>query len=428
MIKGLDLASDIKFYLDYSKWNSSTNELENWEQSVDRVMNMHREKYAAYLDNPRFVELVAHAEQAYKDKLVLGSQRALQFGGSPIMKHNIKMYNCIGGYIDRIQSFQEAGYFLLGGCGVGFSVQNRHISKLPNISKRTKGTKTFIIEDSIEGWSDAWGVLISSYVEDTSVTSFPQYQGYEIKFDFSLIRPEGAYITGGYKAPGPDPLRKSLIKMEELLDRQVTISTRISSILAYDLLMHMSDAVLSGGVRRSATICFFDYDDIEMMNAKIGNWYYENPQRARSNNSVVLKRDEVTKEQFSEIFSKIKQFGEPGFFFVNDYDEVSNPCIPGDQLITTNKGLIPMSELVVRINSGESIDALSFNEDTKVFEMKEITAAAMTKRDAQLVELEIDTENGIKTIRCTPDHMILTSNRGYVEARYLSVDDDIITM
>jgi ribonucleoside-triphosphate reductase (thioredoxin) len=325
---GLQLASDLKYYLDYSRWIEDENRSETWEDSVDRVMNMHKVKYAKYLDNPRFMELFNEADNAYKEKLILGSQRALQFGGEPMLKHETKMYNCVGGYIDKIRSFQEVIFFLLNGCGLGFSVQYRHISKLPMIGKREKGVKTFVVPDSIEGWSDAFGILISSYVSEEGKSSFPEYEGYEIRFDLSLIRPEGSMISGGFKAPGPEGLRKSLIKCEELLEKNVNQNiVYIKPIVAYDYIMHMADAVLSGGVRRSATICFFNYDDDEMMNAKTGNWYYENPQRARSNNSVILNRNETNREQFSTIFKSIKEFGEPGFLFVNDYDEVSNPCV-----------------------------------------------------------------------------------------------------
>jgi ribonucleoside-diphosphate reductase alpha chain len=279
---GLQLASDLKYYLDYSRWIDEENRTESWEDSVNRVMNMHKTKYANFLNNPRFNELFEKAENAYKDRLVLGSQRALQFGGEPILKHNARLYNCTATYVDRVRSFQEIMYLLLCGCGVGFSVQYKHISKLPNITKRTKGTKTFVVPDNIEGWADAFGILISSYVEEGQETPFPEYQGYEIRFDLSLIRPEGAMISGGFKAPGPEGLRKSLLKSEELIERNLNQgSNLIRPIMAYDFIMHMADAVLSGGVRRSATICLFSPEDDEMMNAKVGNWYYESPQRAR---------------------------------------------------------------------------------------------------------------------------------------------------
>lgn len=328
-MKGTKLASDIKYYLDYSKWDDKVGKVENWEQSVNRVMNMHRNnpKFSKAFKNDEFIKLFDIAEKAYQEKLVLGSQRALQFGGDPIMKHNARMFNCLNSHCDRVAFFQEAMYWLMNGCGVGFSVQQRHIEKLPTIKQRSTETKTFSIPDSIEGWADAFGVLISSFVSSNG--TFSEYQGYKVIFDYSHIRPKGAYINGGFKAPGSEGLRKSLEKCESLLLNEVKNEneTKIRPILAYDFVMHMADAVLSGGVRRSATICLFSLEDQEMMKAKTGNWFGENPQRARSNNSVVLHREDCTKKQFKEVFESIKEFGEPGFYFVDDYEQGTNPCV-----------------------------------------------------------------------------------------------------
>ena len=321
---GSKLLSESKFYSGYSRWNDLTNKRETWEESVDRVMNMHKAKYADKM-TPELQILIDEATTAYKEKLVLGAQRALQFGGEQLLKHEARMYNCSSSHCDRPEFFNEAMYLLLCGCGVGFSVQKRHINKLPDVYKRRdKGVKVFKVTDDIEGWSNAYAVLLSSYFRDGNGV-YPEYNGYQVHFDFSEIRPKGAPISGGFKAPGPEGLRKSLIKCEELLDKTVKESYRISPIVAYDLVMHMSDAVLSGGVRRSATICLFDKDDEEMLNAKTGNWFVTNPQRGRSNNSVVLKRDEVTREEFAKIMQSVKSFGEPGFIFVDDLDFCFNP-------------------------------------------------------------------------------------------------------
>lgn len=327
MNKGKKLASDMKFYLDYSKYDKVNQRAETWEDSVTRVMDMHRNnpKFATAFQNERFTHLFEKAEQAYKDKKFLGSQRALQFGGEPIMKHNAKLYNCTGSYADRPRFFQEALYLLLCGCGVGFSVQKHHIDKLPDIAPRTKGTKTIIVEDSIEGWSDALGALMSSFF--VGKVPFPEYRGYIVHFDYSLIRPKGAEISGGFKAPGPEGLRASMLKVEELINKALREGSRLKPIHAYDIIMHASDAVLSGGVRRSATICLFSLEDEEMMQAKTGNWRYENKQRERSNNSVVMVRDEITKEDFERILESTKQFGEPGFVFVDHRDVCFNPCV-----------------------------------------------------------------------------------------------------
>lgn len=325
-MKGTALASELKFYLDYSKYSRDLNRMELWSDSVDRVMNMHKNnpKFKEAFKDKQFVELFNLTTKAYKDKLIVGSQRALQFAGEPIMKHNAKIFNCLNSHCDRIDFFQEACYWLLCGCGVGFSVQEHHVAKLPKIYKRSNEPIVFQIPDSIEGWADAFGILISSF---TKSENFKEYQGLKVVFDYSLIRPKGSLINGGFKAPGSDGLRKSLEKCEALLEEHVKYSNVITPIVAYDYVMYMSDSVLSGGVRRSATICLFSLEDKEMMNAKTGNWFTENPQRARSNNSVVLHRDFCSKEEFVNVFESIKQFGEPGFYFVDDFEQGTNPCV-----------------------------------------------------------------------------------------------------
>lgn len=318
--------ADSKFYMDYSRWIDSQNRSETWEDAVKRVMDMHRDYYR-HVMNEELSKLIDFVESMYLSKKIVGSQRALQFGGEQLLKHPTRLYNCSASYCDRPRFFQETFFMLLCGAGVGFSVQKHHVAKLPKIKKRSnKETKTFIVEDSIEGWSDAVGVLLSSYFIDGG--EFPEYKDCKVEFDFSNIRPKGAYISGGFKAPGPDGLMNSLKKCEELLDAQFKddIVTDMRPIVAYDLVMHISDAVLSGGVRRSATICLFSKDDNEMLNSKTGDWFVTNPQRGRSNNSVVIKRDEITRNEWAEIMKSVKQVGEPGFVFVDDYEHLMNPC------------------------------------------------------------------------------------------------------
>lgn len=322
---GKTMMSESKFYMGYSRWDEDKQRYETWEEAVGRVMQMHRAKYANVM-SPRLENLMLEAEDAYKKKLVLGAQRALQFGGEQLRKHEARMYNCSVSHIDRAAFFQEAMYLLLCGCGVGFSVQRRHVNKLPALMKHPeKKVKVFTPDDSIEGWADCFGVLLSSYFEDGG--TFPEYKGYKIHFDLSKIRPKGALISGGFRAPGPEPLMNALLKCEKLLDEFIkqNKSIKMTPIVAYDFVMHMSDAVLAGGVRRSATICMFDKDDLEMRAAKTGNWFYENPQRARSNNSVMLLRGDVTSEEWAEIMKSVREFGEPGFIFTDNLDFCYNP-------------------------------------------------------------------------------------------------------
>lgn len=329
----LDMMSETKFYSDYSRWMENEKRFETWSESVGRVMNMHRDMYASKM-SPRLLNLIALAESAYSQKWVLGAQRALQFGGDQIMKHMVRGYNCAFSYCDRPRFFQEAMYVLLCGCGAGFSVQKHHIAKLPKIKRVNKEDRViFTVPDSIEGWSDAFGVLISSYF--VSDAPFPEYMGKHVVFDFDNIRPKGSLISGGFKAPGPEPLRKSLELCRDLLELQFNTQqqdedghVKIRPIVAYDYVMHMGDAVLSGGVRRSATICIFSKDDEEMLNAKTEpNWYDLHPQRKRSNNSALLLRDELTREEFKDIMTKTKLFGEPGFIFASDTEHGFNPCV-----------------------------------------------------------------------------------------------------
>ena len=327
-MNGMRILSDIKFYNDYSKYNEKLERKQTWDERVDSVMDMHRTnpKFKVAFKNKEFVKMFDSAVSAYQEKLVLASQRSLQFSGAPIMKHNAKMYNCTVSYCDRTAVFQEAMYMLLCGCGVGMSFLKPYVAKLPTVSKRTNGTKTYVIQDSIEGWSDAVGVLMSSYFD--ADRTFPEYKNSVVHFDYSLIRQRGSLIAGGFKAPGHEGLQQSLERIERLLESYITVaSIKMTPIIAYDILMHCSDAVLSGGVRRSASIALFSHDDAEMMNAKTGNWFMSNPQRARSNNSVVLVKDEISRSAFDEIFNSTKEFGEPGFVFSESIEVVYNPCV-----------------------------------------------------------------------------------------------------
>ena len=384
---GKEMMSQSKFFMGYSRWLDDKGRYETWDESVERVMNMHREKYSSVMTE-RLEELISFAEQAYKNKLVLGAQRGLQFGGEQLFKHNARLYNCTVSHVDRARFFQEAMYMLLCGCGVGFSVQKQHIAKLPRIHKRfEKKSKVFIVPDTIEGWADSFGVLLSSYFEDGG--TFPEYKSCKVHFDFSKIRPKGSMISGGFKAPGPEGLRAALYKCEELIEKQLEGTTEPVAILpitAYDFVMHMSDAVLSGGVRRSATICQFSKDDEQMLKAKTGNWFENNPQRGRSNNSVTLKRDEITREEWAEIMKSVKDFGEPGFIFTENLDFTYNPCV--------EIGMLP-----VDIETGES--------GFQVCNLTEINGGLCTTKESFLAA-------------CKAASILGTLQAGYTDFKYLT--------
>lgn len=313
-------------YAKYARYIPEKTRRETWAEQTNRVFEMHENK----LGNETLEKIKDEfdfAKSAVMKKKVLGSQRALQFGGQAILDKQARIYNCTVSYIDRPRFFQECFYLLLCGCGTGFSVQTHHVDRLPSIAPRTKSTKTYVIPDSIEGWSDALGVLLASYW-DTDKTEFSEYRGHKIVFDYSQIRPAGAPLSWGGKAPGPEGLFNSLTKIEELIERRVNEGNNtLRPIDAYDITMHASDAVLSGGIRRSATICLFSHDDEEMINAKTGSWFIDNPQRGRSNNSAVLVRNEITKDEFKTLMDSVRQFGEPGFVWAENREALYNPCV-----------------------------------------------------------------------------------------------------
>lgn len=314
------------FVSKYARWLEDKNRRETWKEAVERVKNMMHTKYADF----NISDDINWAYDMMYKKKVLGSQRALQFGGEPILKRHAKIYNCTSSYCDRLRFFQECFWLLLCGSGTGFSVQKHHVAKLPNLEHNPsegEGIK-YTIDDSIEGWSDALGVLLSSYFSKP-VEEFKMYKNAYVVFDYSNIRPKGSSLASGVgKAPGFEPLANGLEKIRTLLDRCIANGQKkLRPIDAYDIIMHSSDAVLSGGVRRSASLALFSHDDEEMAKAKTGNWFLENPQRARSNNSALLLKDGTTFEEFQTLMESVKEFGEPGFIWSDSTEMTFNPCV-----------------------------------------------------------------------------------------------------
>ncbi len=323
----------------YARHSAALGRRETWSEAVSRVRDMHLANFAdaplevAGGDLPASLHAAIHdAFGAVDAKMVLPSMRSLQFGGTAILEKHTRIYNCAFSHCDRVEFFSEALWLLLCGTGAGFSVQKEHVSKLPEFMPYTgsKAGEHWIL-DTIEGWADALKVLISAHVI-----------GLTVDFRFELIRPAGSALkTSGGKAPGPEPLRVALAAIQEIL---AGIGGRqMRPIEAYDIVMHAAKAVLSGGIRRSATICLFSADDAEMMNAKTGNWFESNPQRSASNNSAVLNRATTTREQFNFLFEAQKEFGEPGFYFVDDINHGCNPCVEigMDPRLTVTEANIP---------------------------------------------------------------------------------------
>jgi ribonucleoside-diphosphate reductase alpha chain len=305
------ILSEITTYMKYAKFVPEKNRRETWDELVTRNKEMHQEK---------FPQLKNEIENAYKlvyDKKVLPSMRSLQFAGKPIELNNARIFNCSFLPIDDWRSFSEIMFLLLSGCGVGYSVQLHHIEQLPEIKVPTKH-KRYLIGDSIEGWADAVRMLCKAYFTGAPLPLF----------DFRDIRPKGAQlITVGGKAPGPEPLKECLFNLQKIFERKQN-GDKLSSVEVHDMACHIADAVLSGGIRRAALISLFNLDDEAMLTCKFGNWWEENPQRGRANNSAVVMRHKIDEEEFFKLWKKIELSGsgEPGIYFSNDKDWGTNPC------------------------------------------------------------------------------------------------------
>ena len=308
------ILSDLTVYMKYAKFLPEYNRRETWEELVTRNMNMHIKKYP---------ELGGEIVEAYKyvyNKKVLPSMRSMQFGGKPIEISPNRIYNCAYLPIDHLDAFSESMFLLLGGTGVGYSVQKHHVDQLPEIRKPNVNRKRrFLIGDSIEGWADAIKVLFKAYFGEQLSTP---------DFDYSDVRPKGArLITSGGKAPGPQPLKDCIHKLQSILDSKKD-GEKLSTIEVHDMICHIADAVLSGGIRRAALISLFSADDNEMISCKSGSWWEQNPQRGRANNSATLLRHKITKDFFMDLWKRVEASGagEPGIYFTNDKDWGTNPC------------------------------------------------------------------------------------------------------
>tara|TARA_R110000787_G_scaffold56587_2_gene129940 strand:- start:12336 stop:14195 length:1860 start_codon:yes stop_codon:yes gene_type:complete len=308
------ILSEITVHMKYAKYLPKQNRRETWEELVTRNKAMHIKKY------PNLKDEIENAYKFVFDKKVLPSMRSMQFGGKPIEISPNRVYNCAYLPIDSPDAFNETMFLLLGGTGVGYSVQKHHVEKLPRINKPYENrTKRYLIGDSIEGWADSVKVLVKSYLNGKSS---------KVEFDFSDIRPKGAMlVTSGGKAPGPQPLKECLLKLEGVLDSKED-GEKLSTLEVHDMICYIADAVLAGGIRRAALISLFNADDDEMISCKSGNWWESNPQRGRSNNSAVLMRHKITKKFFMNLWKRVELSGagEPGIYFNNDKDWGTNPC------------------------------------------------------------------------------------------------------
>lgn len=344
------LLSDIVTFRTYAKHLPVFGRREVWEESVNRSMTMHLDKF------PKMSKEILSAFSYVHDREVLGSMRGLQFNGPAVLKNNVRQYNCAFVAVDDSKAFSEILFVLLSGTGVGFSVQQRHISRLPKVQQPLE-SGYYIVHDSIEGWAESVNVLMESYF----------FRKIKPNFDFSMVRAKGEQlVTTGAKAPGPAPLKAMLEAVDAILKNAV--GRKLTDIEVHDIVCLISDCVLAGGIRRAALISLFDRWSQAMLHAKTGEWYNKYAYRGRANNSAVLPRGEVTKEEFLAIYNICKESGagEPGFFWTDDPDMGCNPCVEVSEwsgqfcnLSTANQtGITTKHEFLARIKAAATIGTL----------------------------------------------------------------------
>lgn len=388
MDKSQQILSDIVVFQKYAKFDPIVSRRETWEELCYRNMQMHIKKYP---------ELTQEIKQVYKDfvlpRKVLPSMRSMQFAGNPIELSNNRIFNCAFTNVDDLAVFSETMFNLLSGSGVGYSVQKQHVDKLPVIKGVGAKTRRFLISDNIEGWAEAVKNLVRSYAQGKS----------DPVFDYRDIRAKGStLVTSGGKAPGPDPLRICLDKIRSVLN--ATVGRKLKPIECHDILCHIADAVLAGGIRRAACISLFSKEDLDMLYCKTGAWWELNPQRGRANNSVALERGNVTEEEWNTIWDVVKNSGagEPGFVWLEDSDSGVNPCcFTADMKLLTDEGYVPFGDLVKK----ESVTIVNPNGNTT-------KGVVWSSGEKEIVSIKLS--NG-KVVSCTPDHIFLAD--GFVETR-----------
>lgn len=406
-MKGKKFLSDLKLYSDYLKWKEDLNRYERWSEACEDIINGHKQKFKNHKNSLKINEYLEDALVGMINQDILASQRSLQYRYEQLEQHNSRLFNCTVGHVCNNDIFQKVFYLLLSGCGYGGGILIPMIKNLSNIEKRTEETITYVIEDSIEGWANALGVLLSSYFTDNQ--PFPEFAGKQIRFDYSLIRPEGSYISGGFKAPGPDPLKNSLEQIEAWIEKWLNEEgNEIRPILAMDIICMSSNAVLAGGVRRAALDMILDPHDEESINAKMGNWKDKYPWRERSNNSVILIEGYYDKAYFQDLIEKNDGMSDIGFVFGKSWLDMFNPCVSSDSLIPTAEGLFFPESLL----ESDNISLNSQNFKSSGF-----------RKTGYKPLLELETNSGRK-IKVTHEHLMFTE-KGLMAAQVLEVGDKL---
>lgn len=372
-----DMLSDIVVHMKYAQFLDDENRRETWGEIVDRNVEMHCDKFPGYRKE------IEEAFEYVRDKKVAPSMRSSQFAGKPIKQTPNRLYNCAYTPVDSIEAFAETMFLLLGGTGVGYSVQRRHVDQLPAVVGPKDFERRHLVADRIEGWADTIKVLMEAYLKGKP----------NPKFDFSDIRPKGAELkTAGGKAPGSEPLENCVEKIRNLLESKEK-GTKLTPIEVHDIQCFIADAVLSGGIRRAAMISLFDRDDEEMLHCKSGNWFQDTPERARANNSAVLPRGEVSEEEFKEIWevTENSNSGEPGVYWTNDKDWGVNPCLTKDTWTMTEQGPRKIEDLIGKDHC-QIVHGKSYNVDSDGF---------FKTGDKEVYEVSF--KSG-RTVKATSDH------------------------
>jgi ribonucleotide reductase class II len=395
--KSSQLISNLIHYSKYARYLPEQSRRETYDETVLRNYLMHSNKY------PKLSGIIEESFAPVFRKEILPSMRAFQFAGKAIERNNARLFNCSYLPINHPSSFREILFLLLSGSGVGYSVQTHHIEQLPSIC-RPDGKMRYNISDNIEGWADAASALIKAFL----------YGKPEPEYDYSDIRPKGTLLkTSGGRAPGHEELKKSLEKVREILASK-PVGSRLAAIECHDIICHLADAVISGGIRRSALISLFSHDDYHMLNAKSGNWFMENPQRARANNSAVAYRHVFTEQDFYKLWEQIatNQSGDPGFVWAYDRDTGYNPCVTKDTWVMTSKGPKQVEELIDTPFTA-IVDGKPFKTSEKGF---------WKTGDKEVYKVTL--ENGM-TLKLTDNHQLYKKDEGWFELKDLNVGDSI---
>jgi len=393
-MKNPRLLSDIAFFRTYSAIKSDGYK-ESWQEVCDRYEKFLIECYPSLSNSVKFAVKYMRKQQ------VVGSMRALQFAGPGLHRENLRAYNCSAANITSFKDIADGLYLLLCGCGFGYSVKREHTSELPKITAGSP--QEYLVLDSREGWCESVIALLNN----------PQ-----LSFDYSAVRPAGSPVSSGGTASGPEPLRQAHDKIRDIL--KSAVDRKLKPFEVSDVMCHLADCVVVGGVRRSALICLFDPDDQEMLTYKSGNWWEANSQRGRANISAHMVRKGADKERFDSIVDACfaSNAGEPGVVWTDNSSMITNPCVPAGTQILTRQGYQNIETLVdvpVEVWNG--------------FEWSKVTPA-ITGHNQPMVKVSLS--DG-RSLTCTTAHKWVTvegySRNGVErrkEARQLEIGDKLI--